>query len=173
VDEVDFLNMSMTSGAGRTYRFYTKTPLWPFGYGLSYSHFTIALTKSSGESVLTTKYADNAAPSFDVHVTNAGSMDADEVVQAYFVPANITVGRPAPLPFKQLIDFQRVHVKAGESTTVTFTVPRAALAVTDADGNLVSAPGLYTLMFTNGVDQTETHDLTLIGEEQTVEPYPQ
>ena len=172
VDETDFLNMSMTAGPGRTYRYYTKTPLWNFGYGLSYSKFSLAL-KTQNKAMMYLPTAYNASPSFEITVKNLGAMAADEVVQAYFVPVNLTVRNPAPLPSKQLFDFMRVNLGKGQSTSVTFTVPSASLAVSDAEGNLVSAPGAYKLLFTNGVDQSVEQQLIITGTERILEAYPQ
>ena len=179
--EVDFLNMSMTAGRGRTYRFYAGAPLYPFGYGLSYSTFELALDFSAlddegaarGRTVLAAGFLDHDAPRFKITVTNTGGMLADEVVQAYFEPSDtVTPKAPSPLPRRQLFGFERVSLGPSQSTTVAFAVTSASLAVADLSGDLVSAPGDYTLVFTNGAAGTVRHLLTLTGPEKVVEPFP-
>jgi beta-glucosidase len=94
-----FDNYSMKN---RTYRYFNGTPLYPFGYGLSYSDFrysSLTLTRAT----------------ISVRVTNNSSRDGDEVVQLYQTDAD------APNP--ELRGFQRVHLKAGENQTVSFPRP--------------------------------------------------
>ena len=81
---------------GRTYRYFQGEPLWAFGYGLSYSKFDYAAPRVRGKTVT-------------VRVKNASSREGDEVVQLY-------LRSPEP----QLVGFQRVHLKAGESREVQF-----------------------------------------------------
>jgi beta-glucosidase len=85
---------------GRTYRYFTGKPLYPFGYGLSYSTFSYTPAKVEGEKAIAT-------------VTNTSNRDGDEVVQLY-------VKGMSPNP--QLRGFQRVHLKAHESRTVSFAL---------------------------------------------------
>jgi len=140
VNEVNFLDMSMTAGKGRTYRFYKGEPLWPFGYGLSYTTFSVQVKESSS--------------GYQVEVKNTGHVAGDEVVQAYFEPVDVHLKNPAPLPTRQLFDFQKVHLGPGESATLQFDVNAKSLALADANGDLFSAAGKYNIVFTNGVDQT-------------------
>ena len=95
-----------------TYQYYDKTPLYPFGFGLSYTTFKYdnlhlsSKTLKAGETV--TIKAD---------ITNTGSRDGAEVVQLY-AHCNSSIERPK----KQLVGFDRVELKAGETKTVTFTL---------------------------------------------------
>lgn len=110
------------SGTSKTYRFEqpSKTPpLFPFGFGLSYTTF---------------KYSDLSLPStaatcegvvLSVTVTNTGACDSDEVVQAY---ATWEVA-PLSTPDRQLVGFERVHIKAGAVTTVKLDLPAARFAL--------------------------------------------
>ena len=95
---------------GTTYLYYTGKPLYPFGYGLSYSKFEysgLSVTRKGGETVV----------SFDVK--NTSKVDGEEVAQVYFRAENPRVKRP----LKQLCGFKRVAIKAGETAKVTLTVP--------------------------------------------------
>mmetsp|Transcript_54586 Transcript_54586/g.130224 ORF Transcript_54586/g.130224 Transcript_54586/m.130224 type:complete len:930 (+) Transcript_54586:138-2927(+) len=172
VKEVDFLNMSMNAGTGRTYRFYEGTPLWPFGWGLSYTKFQLTFAKAAADSTSGLRTAFIDGMEVRITVKNVGQMEGDEVVQAYFVPEDVSVVAPAPLPKRQLFDFERVHLEPGQSRTLTFKVPATALALADAHGNLVSAPGRYRLLFTNGVDASIQKSIQLHGKEEVLERFP-
>ncbi|MGA8599180.1 MAG: glycoside hydrolase family 3 C-terminal domain-containing protein, partial [Bryobacteraceae bacterium] len=90
---------------GRTYRYFTSAPLYPFGYGLSYSDFQYSELSVKGNRIT-------------ARVKNASSRDGDEVAQLYTTPANSTSGL-----IRQLRGFERVHLKAGEARTLTFALP--------------------------------------------------
>lgn len=104
---------------GRTYQYYSGKPLWEFGYGLSYSQFEYAQPKL----VPVTK---NGVMTFHVSVdiTNTSKRDGDEVAQLYASFPDSKVVRP----IRQLKGFKRVHVKTGETQSVSFEVPRDELA---------------------------------------------
>ncbi len=101
------------SNPGRTYKFYTGKPVLPFGYGLSYSRFIYALIPELSLSRVTLQQrALHVVGHVTVNVTNAGDVDADEVVLGFISPPTGT-GRP----LKQLFEFTRVHIKAGHTAT--------------------------------------------------------
>merc|ERR1711939_1193243 len=92
---------------------------------------------------------------FHVEVENTGKDRAgSEVVQAYFEPVRLTFEYPAPLPKRQLFDFQKIHLAPGARKTLSFDLADDDLALADANGDLIAAAGEYTIIFTNGVDQT-------------------
>jgi beta-glucosidase len=90
---------------GRTYRYFTGAPLYPFGYGLSYSDFRYSDLSIEGNHVT-------------VRVKNASSRDGDEVAQLYTTPAHSKDGL-----VRRLQGFERVHLKAGETRTLSFMLP--------------------------------------------------
>jgi beta-glucosidase len=118
---------------GRTYRFMAKKPLYHFGYGLSYTTFAYSKLKVQGLKV-------------SVDVKNTGKRDGDEVVQVYIShnPADV------PTPLQQLVAFKRLHLKAGQSKRVTFTVKRRQLAAYDDSGKPFTASGTYTVSVGGG-----------------------
>ena len=123
----DFENYDMT---GRTYRYFEGKPLFPFGYGLSYTSFEYGKAQVR-KGVL------------EVPVTNTGSCDADEVVQLY-------VRRPADSkgPLKSLRGFQRVRIPAGETVTVKFSLTDDTfLAWSPASGDMVPVKGDWELLY--------------------------
>jgi hypothetical protein len=76
------------------------------------------------------------------------------VVQVFFEPLFERPG--VPTPKRQLVDFQRVNVQAGDTRHVLFTVSTAQLELVALNGSRVSCPGSYNIVFTNGVNATAT-----------------
>ncbi|KAH3743526.1 glycosyl hydrolase [Pelomyxa schiedti] len=112
VDESDFLSMDMTASPGRTYRFYTGTPLWEFGFGLSYTTFTVTWP----DDTLGTKQTLSSEVHFEVLVTNTGPVAGDYIALAFASPPKEDT---TPL-LKQLFGFQRVYLEPGQSQLITF-----------------------------------------------------
>ena len=112
-------------------------PLYPFGYGLSYTTFQYGDVQLSSNEM-----TRNGTVEAKVTVTNTGSRDADEVVQLYIRDLQASISRPV----KELKGFQRIRLKAGESREVTFTVTRRELSFYDTEGNEVIEPGEFHIM---------------------------
>ncbi|HCC37561.1 MAG TPA: glycosyl hydrolase, partial [Treponema sp.] len=110
---------------GRTYRYMTEKPLYPFGFGLSYTSFRFDSIKLSSPSIKAGGQVKAA-----VALTNTGGRDADEVVQIYVSRD----GRGADDPLSSLRGFRRVNVPAGKSVTVDFDLPAAAFETVNAEG---------------------------------------
>jgi beta-glucosidase len=125
---------------GRTYRYFTGTPLWPFGYGLSYTSFS---------------YADLALPKApiragqpihaSVKVTNTGAAAGDEVVQLYLKFPDVPGA-----PLRALRGFRRIHLAPGESQTVVFDVKPRDLSMVSQAGDIIVPAGDYTLSVGGG-----------------------
>jgi beta-glucosidase len=109
---------------GRTYMYYQGEPLYPFGYGLSYTTFRY------GKPKLLSRPTDDTLR-VSVTVKNVGPRDGDEVVQLYVRYLDSAVDRPR----QQLCAFRRVAIAAGQSEQVTLTVPRSELAYFDEDSD--------------------------------------
>ena len=120
------------SMAKRTYRYFDGEPLYPFGFGLSYTSFVYSNPQVDKANIT----ADGAA-TISVDVTNRGTMAGDEVVQLYFTHAGV-----AGAPLRSLAGFQRVHLERGQKKTVSFTVRDRGLSVVDEAGKrrIVSGP---------------------------------
>jgi hypothetical protein len=108
---------------GRTYMYFTGTPLWPFGYGLSYTTFNYADLRIS-EPELDGK----SAITVSVDITNTGKVAGEEVVQMYVKHLSSGVVRP----IKELRGFERVALAAGETRTVTMPLSGRHLAYWDS-----------------------------------------
>jgi beta-glucosidase len=126
---------------GRTYRYMSSKPLYPFGYGLSYCKFGF-----SGLQMDRTEIPADGTLSVSVDVRNIGKYDAEEVVQLYVSGPGSGKGQP----LWSLKNFQRIALAAGESATVTFKVGRDELEQVDDEGRAVIVPGAYTLHLGNG-----------------------
>lgn len=128
----------------KTYRKYNSNyidvrnnPLYPFGYGLSYTSFNYSnLTLSD------TDLRQNGKLTASVTVTNTGSCDGDEVVQLYIHDQYAKISRPV----KELKGFRRIHLKAGESKQVTFEITPEMLKYYDSDLNYGIDPGKVDIM---------------------------
>ncbi|XP_067675105.1 uncharacterized protein [Haliotis asinina] len=121
---------------GKTYRYYNADPLFPFGYGLSYTTFNY--TSLTYPAVI--QAGQNLAGSVVVH--NTGQYNADEVVQVYISWENATVVTPR----LQLVDFHRVFIPSSKMVKVNFTVTAEAMAVwVDSAQGWVVEPGTMDL----------------------------
>ncbi len=127
-----FEDYSMT---GRTYRYATREPLFPFGFGLSYTSFEYHHLK------IISPFALPSGLRVAVTLKNTGSVPADEVVQLYL--SALETHMPAPL--SQLIAFQRVSLKPGQIKTIRFDVTPEMLMQVDEDGQQKLEPGKYRL----------------------------
>lgn len=136
---------------GRGYRYMTENPLYPFGYGLSYSSFEYGSVKLSKAEV-------DQGETLDVEVTvkNTGSMDGDEIVQLY-----ISVDDAGfEVPNSTLIGFKPVAIAAGEETVVSFTVSPEQMMAFDSDGNRVFVTGVHTLYIGGSSPGPRSEELT-------------
>ena len=107
---------------GRTYMYFKGEPLYPFGYGLSYTTFKYSKLHVSADHL-----ADGGTISVSVDVTNTGKRDGDDVVQMYATHLDSKVNRPA----KQLVGFKRVNLAVGQTKTVELPLKAEALAYWD------------------------------------------
>jgi beta-glucosidase len=122
---------------GRTYRYFKGEPLFPFGYGLSYTTFEFENLQVDRAEV---EARGNVA--IGVHVTNTGDRAGDEVVQLY---ARHSAAPPFH-PIKELRGLKRVSLEPGERKRVTFTLSTDQLAVWDDTGKFVVQPGTIEVM---------------------------
>jgi len=156
---------------GRTYRYFSGAPLYPFGHGLSYSRFTYA-------SLALPKKAPVGPPvAVSVEVRNAGPMAADEVVQLYVTDVEAS----GPVPIRALKAFRRVSLRPGERRAVRFTLDERAFSLVGPDGRRVVEPGRFTIAvggkqpgLAGTADAATTMvlsaDLELVGAAKTLAP---
>jgi beta-glucosidase len=125
----------------------SNAPLYPFGYGLSYTSFSY-----SNISLSKTSMQQNETITASVTVTNNGNYDGEEVVQLYIRDMVASITRP----LKELKGFQKIKLKAGESKTVTFTITVKDLKFYNSNLKFVAEPGDFKLFIgTNSRDVKE------------------
>ncbi|TQM12478.1 beta-glucosidase [Pseudoxanthomonas sp. 3HH-4] len=129
------------------------TPLYAFGYGLSYTTFRYDVPVVSSATLK----PDALEQQVSVRVTNTGKRAGDEVVQLYVRDDVATITRPV----KQLRGFQRVSLQPGESKTVTFTLGFDDLAMYDARMQQVVEPGTFTVFVGGSSDHTQQATFTV------------
>jgi beta-glucosidase len=125
------------TGRGDDYNNLTGQPLFPFGYGMSYTAFEYSDMKIEKTTLSAT---DSTAIS--CKVTNTGKMDGDEVVQLYVRDELASVVRP----ITELKGFQRIHLRAGESREVSFTITPETLSMLDVNLKKIVEPGAFRIM---------------------------
>jgi beta-glucosidase len=136
----DFEDYSMK---GRTYRYMSQEPLYPFGYGLSYTKFDYKSGKLSGSRICKTENV-----TLTVEVQNSGKRAGDEVVQVYLSNPNDPAG-----PLKSLKGFKRVSLKPGEKQKVQFVLePSAFASFNDLTKKSEVLAGNYELLYGGSSD---------------------
>jgi beta-glucosidase len=124
----------------RTYRYFTGDPLYPFGYGLSYSTFEYSHLQLS-----TTNLEAGASLGVDVDVQNTSPRSGDEVAELY-----LTFPKSPYTPIHALRGFQRLHLDSGESRQIHFALDSRDLSSVDAKGNRIVEKGTYQLTVGGG-----------------------
>jgi beta-glucosidase len=119
--------------AGKTYRFFTQEPLYPFGYGLSYTTFTYS------NLIVPEKAVAGESVKVKVTVTNSGNVSGDEVVQLYLNDEKATT----PRPIRQLEGFTRISLKPGESREVEFVLNSRQFSIINNKDKRVIEPGYF------------------------------
>src|SRR5215472_7137165 len=147
----------------RTYRYFTGEPLYPFGYGLSYSNFEYSGLKFSSPQLEAGNPVD-----VEVDVKNTGKRDGDEVVELY-----ITFPKVDGAPLKALRGFTRVPLKSGEQQHVKLTLSPRDLSYVNAAGDRMITAGDYLITVGGGQPGTpaahaDAH-LTIAGEQKLPE----
>lgn len=130
-------DMSLSGGGGITYQYYQGTPLWEFGFGLSYTNFTYEWAEAPPAEAATSSLLSSSPPQYAVKVTNAGGVASDHSVLAF-------LRRPgsAGAPSRELFDFQRTGPLAPKSAaTVSLRVSPHVAADSDAAGKQAIRPG--------------------------------
>ncbi len=126
--------------------------LYPFGFGLTYTQFSISAPRLSAA----TMKADGQV-TVSVDVKNTGSREGSEIVQLYLRDRAASIARPV----KELKGFERVSLQPGESKTVNLTIDRDALKFYDAEGREVVEPGKFDVMVGANSDNVKSVELTV------------
>ncbi len=120
--------------AGRTYRYATVEPRYPFGFGLSYTRFTFS-------DLSFTENSAKAGESIHGHysLTNSGNVESEEVAQIYLSD----IAASALVPVHKLVSFERISLKPGESRHISFTITNEMMQFIDENGKASLEPGAF------------------------------
>lgn len=128
-------------------------PLFPFGYGLSYTNFTYGKVMLSNNSI-----TSSGKITASVNVTNSGNYDGKEIVQLYIRDLVGSVTRP----MKELKGFQKIEIKKGETKTVTFEISVEDLKFYNSDLKFVAEPGKFELFVGTNSDTENKNEFELV-----------
>ncbi len=131
---------------GHTYRYFRGVPLYPFGYGLSYTTFAYGDLELSSLNL-----APGKPLTLSVMVENTGDRPGDEVVQLYIKDQQASV----PVPAQQLAGFRRIHLAPGETECVSFTVSPKQMSLILDDGRRAIEPGVFEVFVGGGQPATD------------------
>lgn len=187
-------NMSLRENGGITYMHYQGEPLWPFGFGLSYTRWNLSVALSPATistAALASAYANYYSPPrksarhpdgddplvLSASVANLGSFDSPVVVQVFATalpPVWRGNGTQPPLapPVRQLVGFAREHVPEGTTVSVAVPLAPAPLCPVGAQGNQWAAPGAWRLSVTVDGQDFETAELQVTGPAQMTLEWP-
>jgi beta-glucosidase len=130
------------------------SPLYEFGYGLSYTKFSVSNLQLSSSSV-----SKNGSLKASVDVSNTGGREGDDVVQLYIHDPVASISQPV----RRLRGFQRVTLKPGEKQTVTFTLDRSDFGFYDNRGKFVVEPGSIDVYAGDSSNADQTQSFTVSG----------
>ncbi|XP_064404909.1 uncharacterized protein LOC135350121 [Halichondria panicea] len=151
VNQISMFDMSMRISPGRSYKFYTGTPVFHFGDGLSYTTFSYKWSASptveeapvqyskSGGLVVSRESLRRAQIDYEVEVTNTGSRGGAVSVLAFMTSSE------QGAPMKQLFDFQKVYLEAGGSVKLFFAATERDLSLVDEQGKKELNAGQYLI----------------------------
>jgi len=171
----DIHDMGLREKGGITYRYYTGTPLWEFGFGLSYTTFSYTMEPQEREKTVSVdsmvsvhkEYYEtlgklpNAPAQFTVVVKNTGKVASDNVVLGF------VTSKDPDAPLKELFGYDRVHLRPGENATVYFSVPPQVLSLVDKNGNEEIRPGVYKISIGDSLETVEAV-LNVVGTPKTI-----
>ncbi len=129
------------------------TPLYPFGYGLSYTTFDFSNLKIDKTTIST-----NGSAIVSVDVTNTGTTTGTEIVQLYIRDIVASVTRPV----KELKGFKRIQLRPGETKKVQFTVTAGMLSFYNSEMKKIIEPGKFDIMVGNNSDNVLTTSLEVV-----------
>ena len=129
-----------------------KTPLYPFGFGLSYTKYSYSTPKLSSKT-----FKQNEVVTVTVEVTNSGNIDGEEIVQLYIRDKVSSATRPV----KELKGYQRVALRAGETKTASFTIDVESLAFYDINMTYCVEPGEFMIMTGSSSNDKDLKSTTL------------
>ncbi|KAI1738219.1 glycoside hydrolase superfamily [Xylaria scruposa] len=181
VNQVPMTNMNLQPGngnPGRTYKWYSKPPVFPFGHGLHYTSFNVSLPANLPTAFTTSDLVNSnnteGSPldllpltSVLASVTNTGNVTSDYVLLAFLKGEY----GPSPYPNKSLVAFTRLHdIKPGDTATGALDIKVGSIARSDADGALTLWPAKYKLVL--DIDDRASWDFEITGTATVLDKLP-
>eukprot|EP01047_Picozoa_sp_COSAG01_P003232 COSAG01_NODE_94_length_26962_cov_9.110933_16_plen_405_part_00 len=157
ITEVDFHDFSLSKPPGRTYKYFTGTPLFSFGSGLSYSHFKI--TCGQAPPPAPPPQGEKLALIISCNVGISGGAESGDEVLMLFHSVGVAIRKAAahPVPIKTLVDFRRVSIGGTTATkTVQFSVGPQQLGLVDDSGATQLVAGTHNITVSNGNTFTQS-----------------
>eukprot|EP01060_Flectonema_neradi_P016783 TRINITY_DN2341_c1_g1_i1.p1 TRINITY_DN2341_c1_g1~~TRINITY_DN2341_c1_g1_i1.p1 ORF type:complete len:848 (+),score=204.59 TRINITY_DN2341_c1_g1_i1:39-2582(+) len=152
ISKQNMSNYDMAKSPGRTYKYYDGEPLFPFGFGMSYTTFDMSCTLSSKQLPAVIKCT----------IKNTGKYDGEEVVQVYHsVGSDIRSKLSYAVPKRSLINFERVAAPVGGSASTSFAVSLSDFLVVDQSGAKTQFHGTHNIIISRGVGVDVTFTFTL------------
>jgi len=174
VDEIAMTNMALrpsNSSTGRTYKWYTGTPVFEFGFGVHYTNFSKTLTLSTPDSLTLAGSTNHTATAVTTTaaITNSGNVTSDYVALVFMTTTN---AGPAPFPKKTLVGYQRLGAIApGETRSAAFDLTYERFSRVDVQGNSMLYPGDFVLSL--DVDGEAQAAFTMTGSSVMIDEWPQ
>ena len=134
---------------GQTYRYFRGKPLYPFGYGLSYTTYSYSGLQIAPE------FNQSDTVSLSLNIKNTGATAGDEVVQVYLTNLDAKV----PVPLRSLVAFKRIYLLPGEEKIVSLKISPEAFTIIDDNGEKVFQPGQYDVFAGGGQPGTGVETL--------------
>ncbi|KAJ8131937.1 hypothetical protein O1611_g1683 [Lasiodiplodia mahajangana] len=180
VNQVPMTNMNLqpaTGNPGRTYKWYSKTPVFSFGHGLHYTSFNVSLPADLPTTFATADLISNSTAgtpsdlfpltSVPVSVTNTGNITSDYVLLGFLKGEY----GPTPYPNKSLVAFTRLHdIKPGDTATGTLDIKLGSVARSDSSGALTLWPAKYKLVL--DTDDRASWDFEITGTATVLDKLP-
>jgi hypothetical protein len=179
ITKADFHSFAMSASPGRTYKYYTGTPLFTFGTGLSYSQFDVSCAAAASTNTGSTGSKNSADTGTSTSTTikcsvavSGGAAVGEEVLMAFHsVSESIRSAAKHPVPLKELVAFDRVQATAATPATVQFEIGPNQLGLVDEDGNRQLVKGQHSIQITNGAGYSQ-HFPIVVAESKVLVTVP-
>ena len=165
------IDMSLTAGDGRTYKWYKGAAPAPFlfGNGMTYTTFETTVSSESNEGASASSPRTTV---YTVTVVNVGHVAAAQTVMLFARPVDVP-GAPLPMPNRQLFDFARTPtLSPGSSAQLTFEVGPKAVAMVDWAGSKKAYAGKYAIEFSTGGATPDAEQSFTVGATTTISTLP-